>query len=41
MTNIKYCGFAKEGASVPVLGLTLIATEEEDIKIEVSKVGSN
>ena len=38
MTNIKYFGFAKEGASVPVLGLTLSHSDEEDIKIEVSKV---
>ena len=38
MTNIKYFGFAKVGASVPVLGLTLSPSDEEDIKIEVSKV---
>jgi hypothetical protein len=38
MSNIKYFAFAKVSASVPVYGLVLDKTEEEEIKIEVSKV---
>jgi len=33
MTNIKYFGFAKDSASVPVLGLVFQSGDEEDIKI--------
>jgi hypothetical protein len=33
MANIKYFGFAKESASVPILGLILQESDKEDIKI--------
>jgi len=38
MSNIKYFGFVKESASVPVFAVILDKAIEQDLKIEVSKV---